>query len=70
VIWTFNSFSTIWIMTKGGPINTTDTLVTYTYKVGFQYQLFSQAMALSVFILIILLVFALLYSTLYFRSES
>jgi multiple sugar transport system permease protein len=70
VIWTFNSFSTIWIMTKGGPINMTDTLVTYTYKVAFQYQLFNQAMALSVFILIILLVFSLLYSTLYFRAES
>ena len=53
-MWTFNSFSTIWIMTKGGPVNTTDTLVTYTYKVAFQYQLFNQAMALAVIILIVL----------------
>jgi ABC-type sugar transport system permease subunit len=70
VIWTFNSFSTIWIMTKGGPIHTTDTLVTYTYKIAFQYQLFDQAMALAVFILIILLVFSVLYSHLYFIEES
>jgi multiple sugar transport system permease protein len=69
-MWTFNSFSTIWIMTKGGPVNTTDTLVTYTYKVAFQYQLFNQAMALAVIILIVLLIFSLLYSSLYFREES
>jgi multiple sugar transport system permease protein len=69
-IWTFNSFPIIWVMTKGGPIHTTDTLVTYTYKIAFQYQLFSQAMALCVFILVILLVFSVLYSSLYFREEE
>lgn len=69
-IWTFNSFPVIWVMTKGGPIHTTDTLVTYTYKIAFQYQLFNQAMALCVFILVILFVFSVLYSSLYFREDN
>jgi|HigsolmetaAR203D_1030402.scaffolds.fasta_scaffold00390_31 multiple sugar transport system permease protein len=35
-IWTFNSFENIWLMTEGGPLNASETLTTYVYKVAFQ----------------------------------
>lgn len=35
-IWTFNSFENIWLMTEGGPLNASDTLTTYVYKIAFQ----------------------------------
>lgn len=35
-IWTFNSFENIWLMTEGGPLNASETLTTYVYRVAFQ----------------------------------
>jgi len=35
-IWTFNSFENIWLMTEGGPLNASETLTTYVYKIAFQ----------------------------------
>lgn len=35
-IWTFNSFENIWLMTEGGPLNSSETLTTYVYRVAFQ----------------------------------
>lgn len=34
-VWTFNSFDIIWIMTRGGPINATETLPVAIYKTAF-----------------------------------
>jgi len=34
-VWTFNSFDIIWIMTRGGPINATETLPISIYKTAF-----------------------------------
>ena len=33
-IWVFNTFARVWLLTKGGPGNATDVLVTYAYKAG------------------------------------
>lgn len=35
-IWTFNDFELIWLITKGGPIDTTTTISIFTYKTGIQ----------------------------------
>ena len=35
-IYVFNSFPIIWVMTQGGPANSTDILVTYLYKLAFR----------------------------------
>ena len=35
-IWTFNSFENIWLMTEGGPLNASETLTTFVYKIAFQ----------------------------------
>ena len=68
VIWTFNDFSVPYIITKGGPINTTDILVTHLYKTAFQFLDFGPASAIAVITFATLLVFSLLYARLYFRE--
>ena len=37
IIYVFNSFPIIWVMTQGGPANSTDILVTYLYKLAFVF---------------------------------
>ena len=70
VIWTFNSFPVIYIITRGGPIHSTDTLVTYIYKIAFQYGLFEEATALAAITFLIILVFSVPYARQYFRVEE
>jgi len=48
LIYIFNSFPIIWTMTEGGPVNYTDTLVTYMYKRAFRGMDFGVAAAISV----------------------
>ncbi|SRR5579884_3375757 len=68
VIWTFNDFSVPYIVTKGGPINTTDILVTHLYKTAFQFLDFGPASAIAIITFLTLLAFSLLYARLYFRE--
>ena len=34
-IWMFNKFDLIWLLTKGGPLNQTETLPTLAYRKSF-----------------------------------
>jgi multiple sugar transport system permease protein len=68
VIYVFNSFPIIWILTEGGPSNSTDILPTYLYKMAFQYGEIGLASALSVIMLIILLSFTIVYA--YFAMKD
>lgn len=61
VIYVFNSFPIIWIMTNGGPANRTDILITYVYKQAFAFGKLGNAAAGSVVMFAILLVFAVIY---------
>lgn len=61
VIYVFNSFPIIWIMTNGGPSNRTDILITYVYKQAFVFGNLGNAAAGSVSMFAMLLVFAVLY---------
>lgn len=56
-IYVFNSFPIIWIMTNGGPINDTQTLITYMYKLAFSNDETAKAAALGTagFLLLFLL---------------
>jgi multiple sugar transport system permease protein len=60
-IWTFNNFSTIYILTGGGPAGRTDILVTFVYRNGFQFFEFGYAAALSVMLFAIVLVPSIFY---------
>jgi multiple sugar transport system permease protein/alpha-1,4-digalacturonate transport system permease protein len=57
VIHSFRSFDLIYVMTKGGPLNATKTLVVYVYDTAFKMNYFGRAAAGGVVLLLILLVF-------------
>lgn len=69
IIWTFNSFNIIWVLTKGGPVNATETLVIKTYKEAFgKFDLgIGSAYAVTTFVL--LMVFSIFYWNL-FRGQE
>jgi multiple sugar transport system permease protein len=56
LIWTANYFDGIYLMTQGGPINATMTLPIWIYNTAFTDFNLSEASALSVILLIIVLV--------------
>jgi multiple sugar transport system permease protein len=70
VIYVFNSFPIIWIMTNGGPSNRTDILITYVYKQAFVFGNLGNAAAGSVAMFAMLLLFAALYLTLTRSTET
>ncbi len=67
-VWTFVYFDLPWVMTKGGPINSTHLMTTYVYELSFRFFKFGKAAALSVFILIINLLFSIFY--IYFSKKA
>ncbi len=68
-VWTFNSFVLIHVITGGGPLNSTDILVTFLYKTAFEWLSFGQASAMAFVTFLILLAFSLIYVRLYYREE-
>jgi ABC-type sugar transport system permease subunit len=61
VIYVFNSFPIIWIMTQGGPGRDTDTTVTMVYKLAFRDHAIDEAAALSVLNVAALVVVVVVY---------
>lgn len=61
LIWTFNNFSLIYVMTGGGPAGTSDILTTYVYKNAFQKFDMGYASALSVVLFVIVAAGSALY---------
>jgi arabinogalactan oligomer/maltooligosaccharide transport system permease protein len=69
VIWTFNSFNIIFLVSEGGPYRSTEILATWAWRLGFQNQWeFGIAAAYSVVILLILLIFSGTYMRVLSRS--
>lgn len=62
VIWTFNSFNIIFLVSEGGPSRSTEILATWAWRYGFsQRPEYGIAAAFSVIILLILIVFSIIY---------
>lgn len=61
LIYTLKVFDVVYVMTSGGPANTTQIFATWSYNLSFTQQLFGQGAALGNIILIISLVVALFY---------
>ena len=70
VIYVFNSFPIIWILTEGGPSNSTDILPTYLYKMAFQFGEIGLAAAVSIIMLAILLGFTFVYAYVSMREKK
>jgi len=60
-IWTTQQFALIWMTTGGGPLNTTEMLSTFTYKLAFSRYQFGSASASAAIVLVISLVLAFFY---------
>ncbi len=58
---TYRIFDTIFVLTRGGPGVTTQTVGIYTYQNGFVYLNMGYTMALSVIILLFIIVISLFY---------
>ncbi len=70
VIYVFNSFPIIWVMTEGGPANGTDILVTYLYKLAFRFGQLGKASVISLLTFFILLAFTIVYASLQSRKQD
>lgn len=61
LIWTSHQFTLIWMTTGGGPLDRTELLSTYTYKLAFSQYMFSTASASAVVVLVISAALAFAY---------
>jgi len=60
-IFSFNTFTVIWLLTEGGPGGTTDITTTYAYKLAFMSRDIGQAAALNVVNLMVLVLGCAVY---------
>jgi multiple sugar transport system permease protein len=61
IIWTFQSFTTIWTMTEGGPITATTTLAISIYRTAFQAFEMGMGAAIGTIWLVVMLIFSVLF---------
>ena len=72
LIWTFNSFDIIWILTGGGPLRATETLPIAIYKTSFLYTRFGgigKASAMTIAQVILVTLLSIFYIRLLKRRE-
>ena len=62
LIWNLQNFSTVFLLTGGGPVNSTNVLANYTYTTAYFDQDYTAASASAVVILAISLVLAVFYA--------
>lgn len=60
-IWTFNSFNVIYVLTKGGPMRSTETLIIRIYQEAFSRFDLGMSSTLTVITVIILSIMTLIY---------
>ena len=65
-IWNFRLFDLVYLTTGGGPLNSTDVLATYTYRLAFESFEFGKASALAV----MMLLFTSVLTFFYFRFQK
>ncbi len=69
IIWTFADFQLIYVLTKGGPANSTHIFGTYAYQVGTVAAAIGQGAAIAVYMFPILAFFAVILLT-YLRRDD
>lgn len=61
VIGSLQQFILVWIMTKGGPVNASETMATYMYRFGFVRFQLGYGSAVAIYMFLISLAFSLIY---------
>ena len=64
VLGSLQLFILVWIMTKGGPVNASETLSTYMYRFGFVRFQLGYGSAVAIYMFLFCLVFSLIYQRL------
>ncbi|MBX3011559.1 MAG: sugar ABC transporter permease [Caldilineaceae bacterium] len=70
IIWTFNDFSIVWLLTGGGPGHATDVFATYTYKLGFVTSRLGYGQTVSVILAPVLIGIIMILSPFMLRGEA
>lgn len=68
-IWSFQFFPSVYVMTGGGPVYSTISLVLYVYNQGFKYFKMGYAAAIAYILFVIILCFSIMERK-YFRQEE
>ena len=61
VLGSIQQFILVWIMTKGGPVNASETLATYMYRFGFVRFELGYGSAVAIYMFVLCLIFSLIY---------
>ncbi|CAG0981626.1 Diacetylchitobiose uptake system permease protein NgcF [Anaerolineales bacterium] len=64
VLGSIQQFILVWIMTKGGPVNASETLSTYMYRFGFVRFELGYGSAVAIYMFLLCLIFSLIYQRL------
>ncbi len=64
VLGSLQQFIVVWMMTKGGPVNASETLATYMYRFGFVRFQLGYGSAVALYMFLICLIFSLIYQRL------
>jgi len=70
VVWTFNQFNVIYLVTAGEPGGSTEILITKAYKIAFEKYRYGYAAAYSTVIFAILLAYGVLQNRLSRATED
>ncbi|MGE5615243.1 MAG: carbohydrate ABC transporter permease [Bacillota bacterium] len=69
-IYTFKVFDLVYVMTNGGPVNSTQTLSTYSYKMSFDLFRYSHGATVANILFAILFIVSLLYLKIFYAEEG
>jgi len=70
IIWTFNDFSIVWLLTAGGPGYSTDVFATFAYKSGLRASRLGYGQSVSVILTPVLVLIIMMLSPLMLRGEG
>jgi len=70
VLGSIQQFDLVWLMTQGGPVNSSEVLATYMYRYGFVSFRLGYGAAVAIYLFIICLTFSLVYQRLFMRGDS
>lgn len=69
-IWSFGNFVIIWLMTQGGPADSTSVMTIYTYLNAFKYNKLGFGAAIGVICLLISFVFSFVYYRIFIQKTE
>lgn len=69
VLWTFNNFDFVFLSTGGGPVNSTDILPVYVYRLTWNSYTMGYGAAVGVIMLLVLAVYFITYMSIYERRS-